>query len=245
MIRFYAPDILTDPRLPEIESGHCVRVLRHREGDEIEVVDGKGNLHRCIIAEARPKSVMLEVIESIYSPDPWDTRITVAVAPTKNMDRMEWMIEKLTEIGINRFVPIRCEHSERKDIKIERLEKIAVSAMKQSLKTSMPQLDQLTPLRQFITSLPSDSGQRFIAYCNDEIYERRELASTIAPNADMVVLIGPEGDFSPEEVRFAVDNGFVPVSLGPCRLRTETAAIVAADTAHILSIAAKQQQTKK
>lgn len=235
MIRFYAPDIATDPRLPEIESGHCVRVLRHKEGDEIEVVDGKGGLHRCVIAEARPKSVMLDVVESTDIATPWNRAIIIAVAPTKNMDRMEWMIEKLTEIGIDRFVPVRCEHSERKEIKTERLEKIAISAMKQSLKTSLPELAPITPLRDFVKSLPSSVSQRFIAYCNDDLYERKMLATSIDVTGDCAILIGPEGDFSPEEVSFAVDNGFTPISLGPCRLRTETAAIVAADTIHIIS----------
>ena len=112
MIRFYAPDIANDPRLPEMESGHCVRVLRHREGDIIEVVDGKVRLYKCIIAEVRSKAVLLDIIESAIQPDPWPQNITVAVAPTKNIDRMEWMIEKLTEIGINRFVPVKCDHSE-------------------------------------------------------------------------------------------------------------------------------------
>ena len=235
MIRFYAPDIAVDPRLPETESGHCIRVLRHKEGDEVEVIDGKGNLYKCMIADARPKGVLLEIVRHELLPSPWTNSITIAVAPTKNVDRMEWMIEKLTEIGINRFVPVRCERSERKDLKIERIEKIAVSAMKQSLKTMMPTIEQVTPLRRFIETLPLTVTGRYIAYCNDEIYERRLLASTITPDADCAILIGPEGDFSPEEVKFAVDNGFVPVSLGPCRLRTETAAIGAADTIHIIT----------
>ena len=235
MIRFYAPDIANDPRLPETESGHCIRVLRHKEGDEVEVIDGKGWLYRCVIADARPKGVLLEIISQEQIASPWGNEITIAVAPTKNVDRMEWMIEKLTEIGINRFVPVRCEHSERKDLKIERIEKIAISAMKQSLKATMPVLQQVTQLRHFIETLPPTVTARYIAYCNDEVYERRLLASSITPDTDCAVLIGPEGDFSPEEVKFAVDNGFVPVSLGPCRLRTETAAVVAADTIHIVS----------
>ena len=240
MIRFYAPDIANDPRLPEMESGHCVRVLRHREGDIIEVVDGKGRLYKCIIAEARPKAVLIDIIESAIQPDPWPQNITVAVAPTKNIDRMEWMIEKLTEIGINRFVPVKCDHSERKELKIERIEKIAVSAMKQSLKASLPLLEPVTPLRQFVQSLPDSLRNRYICYCNDDMYDRRTLTESYTSNNDSVVLIGPEGDFSPEEVTFAVSHGFIPVSLGPCRLRTETAAIVAADTIHILSSISKK-----
>ena len=235
MIRFYAPNIATDPRLPEIESGHCVRVLRHKEGDIIEIVDGKGYLYKCVIAEARPKSVLCEIAEYAYMPNAWSQNITIAVAPTKNMERMEWMLEKLTEIGINKFVPLSCEHSERKNIKIDRLEKIAISAMKQSLKTVMPIIDDITPFHQFIQSIPDSITHRYIAYCNDELYDRQLLVTSIEPNADSVVLIGPEGDFSPQEVSYAVEKGFLPISLGPCRLRTETAAIVAVDTIHIVS----------
>lgn len=235
MIRFYAPDIKVDSRLPEVESGHCVRVLRHHEGDEIEVIDGKGGLYKCVIADARPKGVLVEVVREVHDAIPWENEITIAVAPTKNMDRMEWMIEKLTEIGINRFVPVKCDRSERKELKIERIEKIAISAMKQSLKTTLPRLDTMTSLKSFIQSLDRSVTSRFIAHCSDEMSERKELASSFVPGTNCAVLIGPEGDFSPEEVKFAIENGFVPVSLGPCRLRTETAAIVAAETIHIVS----------
>ncbi|MDE6135121.1 MAG: RsmE family RNA methyltransferase, partial [Muribaculaceae bacterium] len=138
MIRFYAPEIAVSGLLPESESGHAVRVLRKRTGDEIEAVDGKGNLYRCRIVGDSHRGTAVEIIECLSLPKVWTPEITLAVAPTKNMDRMEWLVEKAVEIGVDRIVPLRCRHSERKEIKSERLEKIAVSAMKQSLKAVLP-----------------------------------------------------------------------------------------------------------
>ncbi|MBO5780586.1 MAG: 16S rRNA (uracil(1498)-N(3))-methyltransferase [Muribaculaceae bacterium] len=231
MIQFYGPDILTNPVLPESDSQHCIRVLRMGYGDMIEVVDGKGYRHRCRIADPHAKHTLLEVVESVEIAQPWSGNITVAVAPTKHLDRMEWLIEKLVEIGINRFVPLLCRHSERKEIKIERISKIAISAMKQSLKATMPIIDEMTPLRRFVDECRD--SQRFVAYCADDV-ERRLLARELRPEGDVTILIGPEGDFSPEEVAFTLGNGFIPVSLGDCRLRTETAALAACQTVHVI-----------
>ncbi len=237
MIRFYAPDIETSAYLPESDSQHCCRVLRMQAGDEIELVDGKGDLYRCRIVTAHSKRTEVEIIERIALPPVWDFNITVAVAPTKHLDRMEWLVEKLVEIGVNRIVPVKCMRSERKELKTERLEKIAVSAMKQSLKAVLPQIDDMMPLQAFLNTVSKDS-QRFVAYCEDWV-ERKLLAREYEAGRSACVLIGPEGDFSPEEIRMVIDNGFIPVTLGDNRLRTETAALVACDTFHIITQAKK------
>lgn len=232
MIRFYAPDIAASCELPESDSQHCVRVLRMSEGDELEVVDGRGGLYHCRLSMASNHHAMVEILSREDLPRVWPADITLGIAPTKHNDRMEWLVEKLVEIGIDRIVPLRCERSERKEIKIERLEKIAISAMKQSLKAVLPVIEPMTPLRQFISQVKD--SQRFIAYCDPTI-ERRLLSRSLAPAADTTLLIGPEGDFSPAEIRLALESGFQPVSLGDNRLRTETAALVAVDTVHIIN----------
>lgn len=232
MIRFYAPDISTEPVLPETESGHAIRVLRHREGDEVEIVDGKGRLYRCRIVSAHPKHTAVAVMNTVELPKVWKPAIILAVAPTKNIDRMEWLVEKLMEIGIDRIVPLRCERSERRDIKCERLEKIAVSAMKQSLKAVMPQIDPVTPLHRFLEE--TSEAQKFVAWC-DDTSDRRLLAKAYEAGADATILIGPEGDFTAGEVDAALAAGYLPVTLGDNRLRTETAALVAVDTVHIIN----------
>lgn len=233
MIQFYAPDILTNPILPESDSQHCIRVLRMGFGDMIEVVDGKGSRMKCRIVDPHPKRALVEVVEREEIAQPWRGNITVAVAPTKHLDRMEWLVEKLTEVGVNRFVPLLCRHSERKELKTERLEKIAVSAMKQSLKATLPVIDEMTPLQKFVDEAPE--GQKFVAYCDRNI-PRKLLAKEINPNENVTILIGPEGDFSPEEIARVIDKGFQPVSLGDCRLRTETAALAACQTVHAIQM---------
>lgn len=236
MIQFYCPDIESLPVLPESDSNHAVRVLRMHEGDTLQVIDGRGHAFDCRLVAAHPKKAALEIIEKREMPLPWSYDITVAVAPTKSMDRMEWMVEKLTEIGVNRIVPLRCEHSERKEIKTERLEKVAIAAMKQSLKAVLPRIDEITPISDFLAQ--QLDGQKFIAYC-DDIYQRQELACRYTPLGSATILIGPEGDFSPKEITAAIESGFLPITLGPNRLRTETAAIAAVQTCHILSLAAQ------
>lgn len=232
MIRFYAPDIETNPILPESDSQHCCRVLRMQAGDEIEIVDGKGGLYRCRIVTAHNKRTAIEVVERVELPAVWPMKITVAVAPTKHIDRMEWLVEKLVEIGINRIVFVKCDHSERKEIKTERIEKIAVSAMKQSLKAILPEITDMMPLSEFIAGCVDE--QKFVGYCDDEV-DRRLLAREYKAGSDVTMLIGPEGDFSPEEISLLMAAGFVPVTLGDNRLRTETAALVACDTFHIIT----------
>ena len=173
MIRFYAPDIDCSPFLPESDSQHCCRVLRMQTGDEIEIIDGRGYLYRCRIVNAHSKRTEVETLERVALPPVWPCHITVAVAPTKHLDRMEWLVEKLVEIGVDRIVPVRCMRSERKEIKVERLEKIAVSAMKQSLKAVLPVIEEMTPLPRFIESVESGT-LRFVAYCEDSV-ERKLL----------------------------------------------------------------------
>lgn len=232
MIQFYCPDIESNPILPESDSQHCVRVLRMHEGDALEVVDGLGTRFMCRLIEAHPKRAMVEIVETQRQHQHWPVNITLAVAPTKLNDRMEWLVEKLVEIGINHIVPIRCHHSERKEIKHERLEKIAISAMKQSLKATLPQIDEMMPIHEFLKNI--DATQRFMGYCDDAV-ERRLMATSCRPGLDTAILIGPEGDFTPEEVKLSIDSGFVPVTLGESRLRTETAALVSVTNVHLIN----------
>ncbi len=232
MIQFFAPDIETERVLPQSDSQHCVRVLRMKSGDTIEVIDGKGFRYTCRLLDAHPKCASVEIIERQQVPLSWSNNITIAVAPTKHLDRMEWMVEKLTEIGVNRIIPLLCRHSERKEIKVERLEKIAISAMKQSLKTTLPIISPMISIKEVIKN--DNSAQKFIAYC-DKTIPRKLLCKEYVANRDTIILIGPEGDFSLEEIKLALDNNYIPITLGDNRLRTETAAITACDTCHIIN----------
>ena len=235
MHRFYCPDIADTLTLGEEDSKHCVRVLRMGEGDTIEVVDGNGTLYSCRITMAHPKRCAIELLDKHDQPPHWGHRIVLGIAPTKNMDRMEWLVEKCVEMGVDRIIPLRCHNSERTVLKSERLRKIMVSAMKQSLKATLPQLDELTPLEQVLAE-PFD-GIRCIAYCDEMLprEQRRTLADVYRPGQDVMVLIGPEGDFSPEEVTAATAAGFEPVTLGESRLRTETAGMMAVAFIHALN----------
>ena len=229
MIRFYAPDIETTLTLPEIDSGHCCRVLRKKVGDKIEVVDGRGCAYVCSITNAHPKGTEVEIIEKRIEKPHWEGKITIAVAPTKNIDRMEWMLEKATEIGVDEIVFLKCDHSERKEIKAERLEKILISAMKQSMKAKLPIFEGMKPFKDFIVE--DRKGNKFMGYCSDQ-FERKEFVKEYAQDKDVTILIGPEGDFSEEEVSRAIEAGFIPVTFGETRLRTETAALYALVSAH-------------
>ena len=234
MHRFYCPDIAETLTLGEEDSKHCVKVLRMAEGDTIEVVDGNGNLYTCRITMAHPKRCAIEVLDKQSQPPHWGCRIVLGVAPTKNLDCIEWLVEKCVEMGIDRIIPLRCHNSERTVLKTERLKKIMVSAMKQSLKATLPQLDEMTPIEQVIGQ--AGSGIRCIAYCDALLprEERLSLATAYKTGQNVTVLIGPEGDFSPEEVAMAREAGFVPVTLGESRLRTETAGLMAVAWIHAL-----------
>lgn len=233
MIQFYAPDIEATGTLPESDSAHCCRVLRMKQGDEVVVADGKGKRFRCVILEAHPRHTTVEIISSEELPVHWGAEITLAVAPTKNADRMEWLLEKAVEIGVDRVVLIKCSRSERKVMKTERLEKVMVAAMKQSLKGVLPQLTGLVDFREFVESVPA-STQKFFGYCS-ESYPRRDFVDVCRGGEPVVVMIGPEGDFTPEEVELAVAGGFIPVTFGQSRLRTETAALYGVAAVHILN----------
>lgn len=223
---FYAPEI-TLPRytLSEEESKHCIRVLRMGCGDELHITDGRGTMYRCKIVDDNVKRCMVEVIDQQNEFEKLPYELTIGVAPTKNVDRLEWFLEKATEVGISAVYPLLCEHSERKEIKHEREERVITSAVKQSLKAYHPTLHPMTPFRQ-LAAMPFD-GDKYIAHCNSELGEREYLGRLIKKGGNTLILIGPEGDFSPEEINFALQNGFKAISLGKERLRTETAALVA------------------
>ena len=223
---FYAPEIsLPRYTLPEEESKHCVRVLRMSIGDELFLTDGRGSMYRCKVVNDNVKRCEVEVVEHLEEYGRLPYSLSMAVAPTKNIDRFEWFLEKATEVGISEVWPIECEHSERRQIKEDREEKVITAAVKQSLKAYHPTLHPLTPLKRLL-AMPFD-GQKYIAHCNSEIGEREYLGSIVKKGGNVLILIGPEGDFSPEEIKFALQNGFKPISLGNQRLRTETAAVVA------------------
>lgn len=232
MHQFFAPDIVTTLTLPQDESQHAVRVLRLQPGDDIEVTDGAGMRYFCKITLAHQKHCEVEIVNKLEQKPHWGCKIYIGIAPTKNLDRVEWMAEKCTEAGVDRIIPLLCRFSERKELKTERVGKIIVSAMKQSLKSVLPQLDEMTPITD-VLDMPFD-GQKFIAYC-DKDTERKVFAKEYRPGNNVLVLIGPEGDFSKEEVQKAIAAGFVPVTFGESRFRTESAAVFACNAVHALN----------
>lgn len=231
MYLFYTPDILTSHVLSEEESQHCVRVLRYTRGDEILLTDGKGNTYTARITNPHPKHCEFEVLTQEKQQKAHDFYLHIAIAPTKNIERMEWMVEKCTEIGVDEITPLLCRFSERKQIRTDRLEKIVLSAAKQSLTPYLPKLNELTDYDTFVRQATEET--KFIAHCYKE--DKRELKDEIKRGKSVLVLIGPEGDFSEQEVEEALALGFVPVSLGNSRLRTETAGVVACHTAVLMN----------
>lgn len=223
---FYTPDILTKAELPEEEAAHCSRVLRLSAGDEITLTDGKGNFYLAEITATTNKRCTVMVKETKPQEALWPCHLHIAMAPTKNMDRNEWFAEKATEIGFDELTFLNCRFSERKIIKTERIEKILISAIKQSLKARLPKLNEMTDFDKFIAK--DFKGQKFIAHCYEG--EKPFLKDVLRKGEDALVLIGPEGDFSEKEVEKAIEKGFIPISLGKSRLRTETAALVACHT---------------
>ena len=223
---FYAPEIsLPRYTLPEEESKHCVRVLRMTVGDELHLTDGKGNMYRCKVVSDNVKRCEVEVVETWPEYERMSYGLTMCVAPTKNIDRFEWFLEKATEIGISEVYPLECDHSERRQIKLEREEKVITAAVKQSLKAYHPVLHDLTSVRDIIDM--DFEGEKYIAHCDSSFGERPYLGNLVKKGVNTLILIGPEGDFSKEEINFALQNGFKAISLGRERLRTETAAVVA------------------
>jgi 16S rRNA (uracil1498-N3)-methyltransferase len=223
MHRFFIPELTleqTTYTLSEDESKHACKVLRMNTGDYLEIINGKGTLFTAVISDAHHKHCSIE-ITSLFSEKPSSTSIHIAIAPTKNMDRLEWFIEKATEIGVTEITPILCSNSERKVLKLERLEKIIVSATKQSQRLFIPQLNELTPIATFIQQHPNC----YIAHC--EVNQPRIELHTLKLDSNFTLIIGPEGDFSSTEIELAMKNKFKAVSLGSNRLRTETAGVYA------------------
>ncbi len=236
---FYSRDIEGGIcRLDQDESGHCVKVLRHRCGDEISVIDGCGTLYRCRITSDSHKGVEAMVLSS---EDGWGGhryRLHMAVCPTKNNDRYEWFAEKACEIGFDELSPVIGEHSERKVLKTPRVEKILVSAAKQSLKAAVPAMNEPVSVKEFIESHAADNALKLIAYCfEDEAHPRRSIKEVLdgieGDSPEIIILIGPEGDFSETEAKLALSAGFIPVHLGDSRLRTETAALTAVASVYL------------
>ena len=233
---FYSNDIEGGIcRLDKDESGHCAKVLRHRCGDEISVIDGCGTLYRCRITCDNPKGVeaMVLTCEENWGGHPYN--LHMAVCPTKNNDRYEWFAEKACEVGMDKITPIIGEHSERRIFKTARLEKILVSAAKQSLKAAVPSVSEPASVKEFIQEAAGTEALKLIAYCfEDERVPRRSIKEVLEGfnGTDIIVMIGPEGDFSKAEAEMALEHGFIPVHLGASRLRTETAAVTAVEAVY-------------
>lgn len=242
---FFSNDIDGDViRLPEGESGHCIRVLRHKDGDEVMVSGGDGNLYRCTVTDADPKKAVLhvEAVEGGFGTHPY--HLHLAVAPTKNIDRFEWFLEKAVEIGVDEITPLLCDHSERKEVKREREERVILAAAKQSLKGRIPVLNPMSTVGELL-SKAGDVSLRCIAFCDRDLVDSGGTATARVHLCDVLrtvtgeephilILIGPEGDFSRNELTAAADAGLVPVSLGGSRLRTETAGVVAVTAVSLL-----------
>lgn len=226
------------------ESNHCVKVLRHRAGDDIDVIDGLGTLYHCRLTLDSPKGAEAQVLEAVPGWNSHPYHLTIGCCPTKNNDRFEWFVEKATEIGVDRIVPLIGEHSERKVYKTERAKRIALSAAKQSLKARIPVIEEPVTVKGFIKEIPDqvrDEGKktvrdevRLIAYCFEGEQKRQSIKDVLctAKASRIIILIGPEGDFSREEAEAAIAGGYIPVHLGPSRLRTETAAVTAAEAVY-------------
>lgn len=221
MAQFYAPNLqITDTSyfLTEEESKHCIRVLRMQVNDTLELINGKGLVFQVVIVEPHPKKCAVKVLSVVQMPAP-KKEIHIAIAPTKNMDRMEWFVEKAGEIGLTKLSLIKCHNSERKVCNLERMQKIAIAAMKQSKQYYLPEIEELINYNVFLAKYPKG----MIAHCYQE--QKSDIATTTVTGP---LLIGPEGDFSKEELALALKSGYLPVSLGENRLRTETAALLGA-----------------
>lgn len=225
---FFTPDLnpsLENFILSEEESKHAVRVLRMDSGDRLYLIDGRGGLYQAEIIDPHPKRTVLKILDIKTDYQKPNYHLHIAVGPTKNIDRIEWFLEKATEVGIQEVTPIICEHSERKEVKLDRLNKVIVSAMKQSLKAYLPKLNLAVSFKQFLKDLPEEGLQKAIAHCVDS--DKKYLDQVFTAGQHYIILIGPEGDFSAEEIDLALAAGFQPISLGEARLRTETAALAA------------------
>ena len=239
---FYAYEVSgVTARLDPEESAHCVKVLRHRAGDSVDVIDGLGTLYHCRITLDSPKGAEAEVLEAVPQWNARPYRLTIGCCPTKNNERFEWFVEKATELGVDTIAPLIGDRSERKVYKTDRARRIALSAAKQSLKALVPEVAEPMTVKEFIVrGIPgqagSNAGVKLIAYCFDGEMPRRSIMEAVRGHQDVTVLIGPEGDFSPEEAALAIEHGYIPVHLGTSRLRTETAAVTAAEAVYLTSL---------
>lgn len=236
---FYTPDLLLQPQsgsytLNEEESKHCVRVLRLATTDKITLVDGQGGWYEAEITDDNPKRCSVRIVETKKEYGKRNHCLHIAIAPTKSMDRLEWFLEKATETGIDEVSIIDCKNTERTVVKAERLNKVAVSAIKQSLKAYLPKINEMVDFKKFMAVASQFKGQKFIAHCyaNEQKPHLKQLYKKEEP---ALVLIGPEGDFTMEEVKMAFDNGFQAINLGSSRLRTETAALYACTAVNVLN----------
>lgn len=228
---FYVPNAALETELPVEEAVHATRVLRLKEGDELFLMDGEGCFYQAEVALATSKKCLYTIKETLKQDLVWRGKIHLAIAPTKDMGRIEWMTEKATEVGFDEISFLDCKFSERKTLRVDRIEKIIVSAMKQSRKGWKPIVNPMTPFHSFIENC-SNNGRKYICHCYKEI-PRADFFTAISQEnlsssgEDITVLVGPEGDFSIDEVRFALEHGFESVTLGNSRLRTETAGLSA------------------
>ena len=224
---FYVPDAASTNELPAEEAAHASRVLRLESGDEVFLIDGTGCFFKAQLTLVTKGRCLYDIVERLPQEKRWNGRIAVAMAPTKVIDRVEWTLEKATEIGIDEFSLLNCAFSERRNVKLERLDKIVVAAVKQSRKAWKPLLNDLQPFEGFVNR--PRKGAKYIAHCYAEIDKKDLYGELLQLNGDeeVTILIGPEGDFSIDEVHLAMSKGYVPVSLGQSRLRTETAALAA------------------
>lgn len=231
---FYSPNINEDSdqfTFEKIESRHIVKVLRKVEGDTLFITNGENAVFTAQILIASDKKCIAKIITKEKKQKSWDYYLHVAIAPTKNNDRLEWFLEKATEIGIDEITPIICKHSERKVIKKERFEKVIISAMKQSLKFNLPKLNDATSFTNFISQ--NHEGDLFIAHCEES--DKKTFKENLTPKENITILIGPEGDFSNNEINIALSKKFIPITFGENRLRTETAGVVAAQSVYFFN----------
>ncbi|MDR1181837.1 MAG: 16S rRNA (uracil(1498)-N(3))-methyltransferase [Bacteroidales bacterium] len=233
---FYSPEpILQIHILNEQESRHCIKSLRLRTGDKLHLMDGKGNLYMAKIIDDNVKACSLEIVDKIEDYPRLPYHLHIGIAPTKNSERLEWFVEKAVEIGISEITTLLCENSERTSIKSDRIERLMISAIKQSLRIELPVFTNKVLFDAFLDKTKNNDVQKFIAYCGQLTQPPVPLKTCCKPHTDTLILIGPEGDFSKNEVCHAMDCGFIPVSLGKFRLRTETAALLACSTVQIIN----------
>ncbi|MBC8045910.1 MAG: 16S rRNA (uracil(1498)-N(3))-methyltransferase [Fimbriimonadaceae bacterium] len=235
MYIFYCPEINLKQiiSLPEKEMHHAVHVLRLKAGDQMQLIDGKGNIYAAEIIEISKRGCSVKIISTHQQKKENNFNLHIAIAPTKSSNRFDLFLEKVTEIGIDEITPLLCNNSERRKINIEKVEQTLIAAIKQSGRAYLPVLNPLTEFNAFIKDHENNTAQKFIAHCKSG--QKQTLAHVLKPNSDVTILIGPEGDFTTDEIDIAMKNKFVPASLGSYRLRTETAGIVTCQTIHTIS----------